>query len=182
MLHQPKGVQTVRVLHNNNLEISFKEAHKNCVGRRDYLKNKLYFFDGGIDNGLSNYESSETASHVLLFRYHFRSNTLLRLVLRVPYSARAAALENCLSPNKQPSHGYGWCYVLGCRAGWLRIYYFNDGLFHTARLLHNCPAFQSGGGISIAILPPNLCVHLQHSPSLLIFVKLFTCIYTQRML
>lgn len=57
-LYQPRGVQTVIVLQNDGLEISFEEAHKIYAAR--YRKSSLverkesYFFKGGIDNGVSN--------------------------------------------------------------------------------------------------------------------------------
>lgn len=56
VLYQPKDVQTVKILHNDNKHLTFEEAYKICVEPRyDYsfnIKDKSYYQKGGFDEGI----------------------------------------------------------------------------------------------------------------------------------
>lgn len=54
-LYQPKNVQTIRILYNDDRDLSFDEAYRICVAERGISVNdRSYFLQGGVHEGVPN--------------------------------------------------------------------------------------------------------------------------------
>lgn len=58
-LYQPKGVQTIEVLHSEHQDLSFEKAYEICVAGRESSwfsewRDKSYFLHGGVDDRIRN--------------------------------------------------------------------------------------------------------------------------------
>jgi len=105
-------VQTIKLVHNDDLDLSFEKAYDVCVFSRDLswfddVKDKSYFFHGGIDEGIPNFfNSSGDAAFWTTGLVHLWSSPLLRLVVCVPHNTEAVALENWFSFDNNHSYSH----------------------------------------------------------------------------